>query len=347
MTIKIRAQLAPKFMSFLYLWIAITIFAASNSVTRKVTEIGTQNLIQGRNPISFCNILFVGNLCALIVMAIAFGREFNRRNLSQLNRGDWLSLSTIAILSGTLSPALVFAALNYTTVNNVVLFTQLKPPIALLLSAMFLGARVNRWTKVGSLVSFVGVGVTALLAYANEPLRSSMGLVGSGELFAIAGAIVGAISTVLSKNRLQRIPLGIFSIVQTAIGTIVFFLIANIFFGSEHFADGLSPLLWKWMLLYGVAIVMAGQVFWFAGLRHSTSAQVTLATSTNPIAAVIIAYLILGEVPTTAQYVGGGVVAIGILLSLIGNLRDPVNQTPAMACDPIEKMNEVSGFKGI
>ena len=349
MTAKSRTQVDSTFMSLLYLWLAVLIFAASNSVTQKVTGIGTQNLIEGRNPISFCNVLFVGNLCALVMMGIAFGQEFNRRNLSHLSRGDWLSLGAIAILSGTLDPALVFAALNYTTVNNVVLFTQLEPPITLLLSVMLLGARVNRWTSVGSLLVLVGIGVTALLAYTNEPVRSmsSIILAGRGELFAVAGAIVGAISTVISKIRLQRIPLGIFSVVQTAIGTVVFFLIANVFFGSKHFADVLSPLLWKWMLLYGAVIVMAGQGCWFAGLRNSTSAQVTLATSVSPIAAVVIAYFILGEVPTTAQYVGGSVVAIGILLSLIGSLRDPATRAPAMASAPIEKMNEISGFKGI
>lgn len=132
--------------SSLYLWLAVLIFAASNSVTRKVTEIGAQNLIDGRNPISFCNVLFVGNLCALAVMTIVFRREFSRQNLQQLNRNDWLNLVAIAILAGTLAPALIFAALEHTNVTNVVLFTQLDPPIVLLLSVLFLKVRVNLWT---------------------------------------------------------------------------------------------------------------------------------------------------------------------------------------------------------
>ena len=47
-----------------YLWLAIIIFGASSAVTRKLTEIGAQHFIDGRNPISLCNVLFVGNLCA-------------------------------------------------------------------------------------------------------------------------------------------------------------------------------------------------------------------------------------------------------------------------------------------
>ena len=40
-----------------YLWLAVLIFGSSGAVTRKVTEIGSQNLINGRNPISLCNVL--------------------------------------------------------------------------------------------------------------------------------------------------------------------------------------------------------------------------------------------------------------------------------------------------
>ena len=39
----------------IYLWIATLIFAASSSVTRQLTELGTQHLVDGRNPISLCN----------------------------------------------------------------------------------------------------------------------------------------------------------------------------------------------------------------------------------------------------------------------------------------------------
>lgn len=197
-------------------------------------------------------------------------------------------------------------------------------------------------------MSFAGIGVTAFLTDQTESVRLMGGMVqlGKGELFAATGAIVLAISTVISKVRLQRIPLGIFSVVRTAIGTGVFFIIARAIYGAEHFTDVLSPLLWQWMLFYGVVIVVAGQLCWFAGLRHSTSAQITLASSLNPIAAVIMAYLILGEVPTPAQYIGGGVVAIGILLSLVGNLREISAQKTAPAKAPMEPMNEITGFKG-
>lgn len=47
-----------------YLLIAILIFAASNSVIRKLTELGAQNPIDGRNPISFAQ--YIGGSIILI-----------------------------------------------------------------------------------------------------------------------------------------------------------------------------------------------------------------------------------------------------------------------------------------
>lgn len=68
-----------------YLWLAILIFGASSAVTRKITEIGAQKFIGGSNPISLCNVLFVGNLCALIVLTTIYWREWNKAALKQIS----------------------------------------------------------------------------------------------------------------------------------------------------------------------------------------------------------------------------------------------------------------------
>lgn len=85
-----------------YLLIAVLILAVSNSIIRRLTELGAANLIDGRNPISFCNVLLVGNLCALAALVIIYGKEWNASSLSRLALGDWFSLMVVALLSGAL-----------------------------------------------------------------------------------------------------------------------------------------------------------------------------------------------------------------------------------------------------
>ncbi|MBN3960539.1 DMT family transporter, partial [Nostoc sp. NMS8] len=126
----------------------------------------------------------------------------------------------------------------------------------------------------------------------------------------------------------------------------------NLFFGSplvlygrDHFADVLSPFLWQWMFLYGGLIVVLGQSFWIKGLKTSTVSTASLVSSFSPIVGILAAYLILGEAPNFAQYIGGSLILVGIFLSQVGTWRQTsskVNSTPAQ-----QQVEAGMGFKGI
>ena len=331
-----------------YLLIAILIFAASNSVTRRLTEIGAENLIDGRNPISFCNVLFVGNLCALLALIAIYGKEWNIHTLKKLSFPNWIGLVAIAILSGALAPSLIFIALETTAVNNVVLIGRIEPPLALALSVLILKDRVNIWVIIGAVVSFVGVVLTIVLQSPGNDMVEMAGFsIGRGELMATVGAIALAISTIISKVSLRQIPLGIFTVFRTAIGTLIFFVVVIKLFGARHFIDVFSPFVWQWMLIYGAVIVVGGQLAWFKGLKSTNAADVSLASSISPVAGILAAYFILGEVPTIAQYIGGSVIIIGIILNQIGVSRQGMD-TNIRNKEVEEKNKDMEvGFKGI
>ncbi|MEH2049161.1 DMT family transporter [Nostoc sp.] len=335
-----------------YLWLAMLIFGASGAVTRKLTEIGAQHLIGNaydgklRNPISLCNVLFVGNLCALILLILIYGRQWNKATLKQFSRKDWVSLTIVAILSGALAPGLIFQALALTGVNNVILVGRLEPPLTLALSVWLLRERVNIWEFIGAIAAFTGVILTIILQPPTETMMNMGGFgLGIGELLAAAGSIAVAASTIISKKHLSQIPLGIYSIFRTALGTVIFFFIALVLYGRDHFADVLSPFLWQWMFLYGGLIVVLGQSFWIKGLKTSTVSTASLVSSFGPIVGILAAYLILGEAPNFAQYIGGSLILVGIFLSQVGTWRQisrKVNSTPAQ-----QQVEAGMGFKGI
>lgn len=326
-----------------YLILAIIIFAASNSVVRKLTEIGVQHLIEGRNPISFCNVFFAGNICALLLLIVIYHKQCNAQNLKQLSQSDWLGLSFVAILEGALAPTLIFAALSLTMVNNVVLIGRIEPPLTLALSVLLLKERVNRWVVAGAIASFIGVLLTILLQSSGANMVHLGGLfqVGKGELFTAGWAVCIAISTIICKVKLRQIPLGIFTVFRTVVGTIIFCIIVLKLFGIHHFVDILSPFLWKWMLFYSGVIVVAGQLCFFTGLKKSTASDVSLASSFGPVAGILAAYLILGEAPTLAQYIGGIIIMCGIVLNQIGVLRQNAKTTS------VQEMENSVGFKGV
>ncbi|MGF1514295.1 MAG: DMT family transporter [Elainellaceae cyanobacterium] len=330
----------------LYLMLAIAIFGAANAITRRLTELGAENTIDGHNPVSFCNVLFVGNLCALLLLIPLYQHQWRPRILKQITAKQWLSMALVAALGAALVPMLVFIALSITAVNNVVLVGQVDTPLVLALSVLLLGERVNRWVVIGAIVSFVGVVLTVVLQPPGSDMVSMMGLeVGRGELFTVIAAVLKAISNVISKVSLKQVPLGVFSIFRMAVGTVFFFVAALILFEPSHFMDVTSEFLWRWMLIYSAVIVVGGQFFWFSGLKQSSASEISLATAFTPIAGVLAAYLVLGEAPTLAQYIGGAVILTGVALNQVGVLR--LNKTVPEQQPTVREMNEAVGYKGI
>ncbi|NJM72974.1 MAG: DMT family transporter [Scytonema sp. RU_4_4] len=335
--------------SKVYLWLAILIFGAANAITRKLTELGSENLIDGRNPISFCNVLFVGNIFALLMLILIYRRQWNTSNLRQVSWQNWMSLSVAAILSGALAPSLIFSALSHTMVTNVVLIGRIETPLILALSFLLLKEEVNIWIISGAIISLLGVALTVFLQILWENMMSSSVFitVGVGEIMVAGGAIALAISTIISKTRLQQVPLGIFSVFRTALATVVFFCIVLYLYGNQHFMDVFSPFLWQWMLIYSAVIVVFGQLCWFTGLKNSSTSEVSLASSFTPITGILAAYVFLNEVPTAAQYIGGIIILFGIFLTQIGIWRQTAsNMTVHRGTSP-EKMYEQCGFKGV
>ena len=322
--------------------LAMIIFAASNSISSKLADIGMQNLIDGRNPISFCNVLFVGNLCALLTFIVVYGRKWNPRYLNRLNFVNWLILISAAILAGALAPSLTFFALEKTSATNVILLSRIQSPITLALFTLVGKKKTNWWIFIGEIIAVLGIIVMLIIQTPEPDLTRIMGMkIDRGELMAIAGAIALSVAKVIRGTWLDKISLGVWAIFRTAIGTIVFATLVVQLYGLGHFADAFSPLLWQWVSVYGIIIVAGGQILWFKGLETVAFEAISYAGYIIPIAGIAIAYLILAETPSTAQYIGMSAILVGAILNQIGVSKSPPDESDATDVDRLTQ------FKGI
>ncbi len=318
-------QLLAKIPGQIYLWLAILIFGASGSITRKLTEIGASQFIHGHNPISLCNVLFVGNLCALGMMLIVYRSQLTVANFGEISKSEWVNLLIVALLAGALAPAAIFRALALSPVNNIILLGRIEVPLILILSGIFLKERLHRNQKIGAAVVLIGVLVAVM---GNQPTVTSASLtVGQGEILTIIAAVFLSISNLISKTKLLKIPLGIDSVIRTGLGSIVFFVLAVKLYGAGHFMELSSPFLWQWMLAYGAIIVVVGQSFWIKGLKESPIATSAIISCFHPIAGMFFAYWILAESPTAAQLVGSIILLIGLFLSQVKSNLQNVNNS--------------------
>jgi len=329
-------------LGVMFVWIAILIFASANSIVLLLFELGKQHPVEGRNAISFCNVLFVGNLCACATLFLAYRRHWTRDNLRALTRPDWLSLMFLAALTGAISPSVIFYALENTTVTNVVLVGRLEPFVLLALSAVFLKEKADIWAVVGATVCLIGV----CLAFVLEGLDSGLSI-GKGELLAALGAVLAAVGIIVSKIRLKSIPLGIFAVIRTGIGAVFFFTVAVYLFGFDHFQDAFSPFLWQLMVVYGAVIVVGGQYFWFTGIKSARTSDVSLASSFTPIAAVGFAFLLLGERPDAPILIGGVVIVLGIAIGQFGHRIAKTAIARLMSTSEVVEAECRISFKGV
>ena len=329
----------------IYLWIAILVFAAASSVVARLVDIGQAHLIDGRNPISFCNLLFAGNLVAALTLFALNQREWRPTRLRKLSRRQWLVQTVLALTSGAVAPAMMFTAISRTSVTNIVLIETIEIPLGLLLAWMFYRERSSGAAVMGALCAVGGVGTTLVLQMdaSSESMAAARmrGGVGSGEVFAAAATVLLVCGAEIGRKQLQTIPLGIFSVYRNLLGAIFFLVIGLYLFGVEHFADIFTPVLWGWMILYGGIVVACGQLAWFAGIRRVRPADIATASSFSPVAGVLFAALILGEVPMPAQIIGGAIILSGIAIALWGELR---GERPAR---PSRTEDKVKAFTGV
>ena len=148
-----------------------------------------------------------------------------------------------------------------------------------------------------------------------------------GELLAIIGAIALSLGKFIRGTRLNKISLGVWAIFRTAIGTVVFAVIVIKLFGIIHFADAFQPFVWQWVSFYGIIIVAGGQILWFKGLNIVAFQAISYAGYIIPLAGIAIAYFILGEKPTAAQYVGMLAISIGAILNQVGVSKSPSDKS--------------------
>lgn len=328
--------------SVIYVWIAVLIFASANSIVLLLFQLGGENLVQGRNPISFCNVLFVGNVIATTTLYVVYRRHWTRENLGKLTLADWISLVFLAGLTGAVSPAVIFLALENTTVTNVILIGRIEPFILLGLSFVVLKERSDLWSVLGAVICFAGV----VVAFTMEAAMSGFNF-GTGEAYAALGAVLAAVGIVVSKVRLQNMPLGIFTVARTGMGAVVFFVVVLYLFEPMHFIDVFEPFLWQWMLVYGALIVVGGQYFWFTGIKTARTSDVSLASSFTPIAGVGFAFLLLGERAGLPILIGGVIIVLGIAVGQYGKWRAQQLERKRMSMsDTIEAEGQVN-FKGV
>jgi len=230
-----------------WLWIGMLIFASQSAILVKLVELGEDHKDDDEhNPISACNVLFIGNLLAAISNAVVFRGDLMRKNISAISPQRWVGLTVVtAIYSGAQFmqyESYVHSSPDFLVTLAIVL--ELEPVTTLCLTRIIFKEEQTLHTYIRNAVIVMGILVSVFLL---PQLTGSGSFEPTPFFLMLATAFAFALSNSSGRILVKAVPIGIFIVFRTCVGAVLNFLIATSLYGPYHFAESWKPFVLGWM----------------------------------------------------------------------------------------------------
>ena len=298
--------------ALIYLLLGTMLFALGAPVLKLLMIAAGRLGLNDPRSLSFCNVLFVGNMCAGLVTLAAAGPARVIREVGQLQTRIKVLLGFAAVFS-TIYPALLFTALQRTSVINIVLVSRFNGIVYVALAFVLLRTMVDRSELLG--YAIMAVGVVILLA------TNASGGIRSGDVYVLIATVFFALTEVVSKKILPHCSIASYVFVRNFVSSLIFFILGVVLFGAEHFGHAFAGDLWILMLFYSGVAIVAAQLLWLRAVRVLPVQTIANTQLLNPLFSLMFAFLLLGETPSAGQGLAIGVVALGMAVQFVGHRR--------------------------
>ena len=278
----------------LYVALAAVAWSTAGLLQRKLTvDVGTQ--LAGRA-------LFA--VLGLLVFVAVAERGRVLRAFRAIGRGGIVVTVLMAVSSGAF-----IAALNYTSVANVLFMQALAPVLAAVLGT-FVGEPVARRTWVAMAVAIAGVGL--MVGGPSHPSAAGLSL---SLLMSISFA--GTIVVTRQQREVSMAP-------ATCLSQALVFVFAAPF-ASTGSVGGRDL-----MLLAGLGIgqIGLGLIFLTIGARLIPAAEVALITLLEIVLGPLWVWIALSEQPSATTLAGGAIVLAAVVIQAVGAPEEPSAPPP-------------------
>jgi drug/metabolite transporter (DMT)-like permease len=274
--------------------VSVAIFVAMSSLIKAAGDVPAGEIVFFRSFFAIFPILFF--LGAKHELRTAFSTA---RPMGHVARG----------VVGVCSMALTFFALTRLPLPDAITLNYAQPLLVVVFSSIFLGetVRLYRWSAVA--VGLIGV---LIISWPELTLLTSGSALGDQEVLGVMAAITGAgtsaVAAMLVRNLVHS--------EKTATIVLWFSLMAAVLsllslpFGWQVLSLAQTLLLVSAGVCGGIA-----QIFMTSAYRHAEVSTVAPFEYTSMILAIVVGYVVFGDIPTSNMLVGGAiVVAAGIFI---------------------------------
>lgn len=260
-----------------------------------------KRLLPEIDPLLFAALLYLGGGIGVLLGGAALRGVRPGAIEAPLRRSDAPGLVAIIALGGIAGPLLMLAGLARLTGLSASLLLNLEGPFTVLVALILFREHLGRRGLVASGLVFAGSAVVGLSA---GPLRGNV----TGALFIAAACLAWAVDNNLTQRLSIRDPVRL--VVWKGLGAGGAMLAAAVALGRALPEPSVAA---KTLLLgaasYGVSILLDTYA-----LRLLGAAREAALFATAPFLGAIAAIPILGEWPRSMDLLGGGAIALGVVL---------------------------------
>jgi drug/metabolite transporter (DMT)-like permease len=254
-------------------------------------------------PLAFTG-LRVG-ISAALLLAIAV-----RRRRAWPPRRDMLALIMLGVIGNGIYQILFVEGLSRTKVGNAALIIAASPAFIAVVSRMRGIERLRRKTLAGVALSVCGVGLVVLGSAHSDHSNATL----FGTLLVFCGVLCWTMFTVLLQPLATRVdPIQLSALTMTG-GTLPLILVSPPAIAELNWAS-VGPLAWGCLFYASVISMVIAYLFWYRGLRVIGPTRTAVFGNLQPVVAIGVAWLFLGELPTVWQGVGTAAILGGLFLT--------------------------------
>ncbi len=227
----------------------------------------------------------------------------------------WRVWALVALLAGTPFGLLMFGALQFAPASHAVVFPFMAMSLmGMVLGAVVLGEKLSRRKLAGIGVVLMGLVLVSGLDAASFTLRAALGDL----MFLAAGTLWAGFGIVLRKHRLD--PLLATAVVSLS-ALLTYVPVYFLSVGAARLMAVLPQVFWTEVLVQGV-VAGAGTLFTYAKMVSLLgSGRAAIFPALAPGLAALIAWPVLGHVPTGAEAAGLALAMGGLIVAVTAPAR--------------------------
>lgn len=232
--------------------------------------------------------VFLGSVS--LITKVKIEREILKKNL-------WfLIFSGIAL---GINWILLFQAMKYTTISNAILSYYFAPVFIIIFSAILFKEKIASRNAFYLMVSIIGL---FLIMKSNDMIIIEGYNHIKGILYGLGGAVIYAVIVILNKS-IKGLSGIHTTLVQLAIATLALvpFVVGN----DSSQISSLDTRAWIFIITLGIVHTGIAYFLYFSSIKNVKGKTVALLSYLDPIMAITISFLFLGESMNIFQIIGG------------------------------------------